>query len=65
MRDAVLIFDLDGTLFQTESVTVPAGQDSFRDAGLQVPDSALILDFIGRPMSELAAWVQRSLRISA
>ena len=58
MREAVLIFDLDGTLFQTESVTVPAVQDSFRDAGLQIPDSALILDLIGKPMSELAEWVQ-------
>ena len=58
LREAVLIFDLDGTLFQTESVTVPAVQDSFRDAGLQIPDSALILGFIGKPMSELAEWAQ-------
>lgn len=58
MRDAVLIFDLDGTLFQTETVTVPAVQGVFRDAGLEIPGSALILDFIGSPMSELAKWVQ-------
>lgn len=57
MDDAVLVFDLDGTLFQTALVTVPAVQDSFRDAGLVVPDVAVILDFIGKPMSELTTWV--------
>ena len=58
MRSALLIFDLDGTLFQAESVTVPAVQDIFLDAGLEVPRTELILDFIGSPMSELALWVQ-------
>ena len=58
MRSAPLIFDLDGTLFQTESATVPAVQDTFRDAGLEVSSTELILDFIGSPMSELAKWVQ-------
>ncbi|MDP6453589.1 MAG: HAD hydrolase-like protein [SAR202 cluster bacterium] len=58
MRDAVLIFDLDGTLFLTESVTVPAVQDSFREARIEVPAEAFILNFIGSPMSELAQWVQ-------
>ncbi len=58
MRDAVLIFDLDGTLFLSESVTVPAVQDTFRDAGMEVPGEAFILNFIGSPMSELTEWVQ-------
>ena len=58
MRSALLIFDLDGTLFQAESVTVRAVQDTFLDAGLEVPRTELILDFIGSPMSELAQWVQ-------
>ena len=58
MRSALLIFDLDGTLFQAESVTVPAVQDIFLDAGLEVPRTELILDFIGSPMSKLALWVQ-------
>ena len=53
MRSAFLIFDLDGTLFQAESVTVPAVQDTFLDAGLEVPRLELILDFIGLPMSDL------------
>ena len=58
MRSALLIFDLDGTLFQAESVTVPAVQDTFLDAGLEVPRTEVILDFIGSPVSELALWVQ-------
>lgn len=58
MHDAVLIFDMDGTLFKSESVTVPAVQETFRDAGLEIPDAAFILDFIGSPMTELAKWVQ-------
>ena len=48
MRDAVLIFDLDDTLFQTESVTLPAVQDAFLHAGLDVLHSELILGFIGQ-----------------
>lgn len=58
MRDAVLIFDMDGTLFKSESVTVPAVQETFRDAGLEIPDAVFILNFIGSPMAELAKWVQ-------
>jgi len=58
LRSALLIFDLDGTLFQTESATVPAVQHTFRDTGLEVQSTELILDFIGSPMSELAKWVQ-------
>ena len=36
-KRGLLIFDLDGTLFQAHKVTVPATQRSFQDQGLPAP----------------------------
>lgn len=42
------IFDLDGTLFRVETVTVPAVKDAFRKFGLPPPSKRLILSGIGK-----------------
>ncbi|MHC4211060.1 MAG: HAD family hydrolase [Planctomycetota bacterium] len=57
-RGAVLIFDLDGTLFHTETVTVPAARAAFAAHGLTPPDDTEICSFIGRPSAEYDAWLR-------
>ncbi|MDP6071010.1 MAG: HAD family hydrolase [SAR202 cluster bacterium] len=54
--DRLVIFGLDGTLFRTESVTVPAVQESFESIGLPVPNPDVILSFIGQLGSAMAQW---------
>lgn len=54
----LLIFDLDGTLFQTHLVTVPAVERSFGKRGLPVPSAEEICDFFGKPDSEFRAWIR-------
>jgi beta-phosphoglucomutase-like phosphatase (HAD superfamily) len=54
----LLIFDLDGTLFRSDSITVPAVQGSFADYGLSVPPREAILPLIGTPMDALRTWVR-------
>ncbi|MHC4718430.1 MAG: HAD hydrolase-like protein, partial [Planctomycetota bacterium] len=54
----ILIFDLDGTLFHTETVTVPAARAAFAAHGLPPPDEAQICSFIGRPSAEYDAWLR-------
>ncbi len=53
----LVIFDIDGTLFQTELVTVPAVQRTFVAFGLPEPDAATICSFFGRPNEEYEAWL--------
>jgi phosphoglycolate phosphatase-like HAD superfamily hydrolase len=53
----LLIFDLDGTLFQTETVTIPAVRQSFWAQGLPVPTTEEICSFFGKPGSEFHAWL--------
>jgi phosphoglycolate phosphatase-like HAD superfamily hydrolase len=55
---AILIFDLDGTLFQTETVTVPATRAAFAAHGLTPPTDAEICSFIGRPSADFDAWLR-------
>ena len=52
---AILIFDLDGTLFHTETVMVPAAREAFLEHGLTPPDDAEICSFIGRTSAEYNA----------
>jgi phosphoglycolate phosphatase-like HAD superfamily hydrolase len=56
--DAILIFDLDGTLFHTETVTVPAARTAFAMHGLEPPPDAEICAFIGRTSAEYNAWLR-------
>ncbi len=58
MKEAALIvFDIDGTLFQTELVTVPAVQRTFAAHGLSVPSAAKICSFFGMPNEEYLDWL--------
>ncbi len=43
-----LIFDLDGTLFRVETVTVPAVKVAFKNLGLPLPSTNRILSGIGK-----------------
>jgi phosphoglycolate phosphatase-like HAD superfamily hydrolase len=56
-RRGLLIFDLDGTLFRTDSITVPLVQQAFRRRGLGTPTREEICDLVGKPASEYHAWV--------
>ncbi len=56
-KRGLLIFDLDGTLFRAETVTVPAVQRSFQERGLPIPASEEICSFFGKPNSEYYAWL--------
>jgi phosphoglycolate phosphatase len=54
---ALVVFDIDGTLFQTQTVTVPAVQETFSRFGLPVPDTGTICAFFGQPVSKYEAWL--------
>jgi phosphoglycolate phosphatase len=54
---ALIIFDIDGTLLETERVTVPAVQRTFAAHGLPVPDHGTICGFFGRPVETYEAWL--------
>ena len=53
-----LIFDLDGTLFVTDTVTVPAVQSSLRERNLPAPSRQEICSTFGRPAREFHAWLR-------
>ncbi len=57
MVGPLLIFDLDGTLFQTETVTVPAARQAFERHGLAAPPAEEICAFIGRTAAEYNGWL--------
>ena len=57
-KRGLLIFDLDGTLFQAHKVTVPATQRSFEEQGLPAPPADEICSFFGRPVSAFNAWIR-------
>jgi phosphoglycolate phosphatase len=57
-RQGLLLLDLDGTLFHTETVTVPATQRTFQSFGLPVPPAEEICSFFGRPTSAWHAWLR-------
>ena len=54
---ALIIFDIDGTLFQTAKVTVPAVQRTLAAHGLPEPDADTICAHIGRPVEEYLEWL--------
>ena len=53
----LVIFDLDGTLFQSLGAIVPAVRRAFREIGLPQPNENEILYFIGRPVREFHTWL--------
>ncbi len=54
---ALLVFDIDGTLFQTQLVTVPAVQRTFEEYGLPAPEAAEVCAFFGKPVADYEAWL--------
>jgi len=55
--ETLLIFDLDGTLFQTEKVSYRAAVECFNSFGLEKPERDEIVDWFGKPIHEFMAWV--------
>jgi phosphoglycolate phosphatase len=55
---ALIIFDIDGTILETERVTVPAVQRTFVEYGLPAPEAEAICSFFGRPVEEYHAWLR-------
>jgi phosphoglycolate phosphatase len=53
----VLIFDLDGTLFQSASVTIPAVRQALKEFGLPPVEEPAIQAFFGRPNVEFQHWL--------
>ncbi len=56
---ALIIFDIDGTLLETERVTVPAVQRTFAAHSLAVPDHGTICGFFGKPVEAYEAWLAK------
>ena len=54
----LIIFDVDGTLFQSHLVTVPAIQETFVAFGLRPPDHAAVLATFGIPVEVYEAWIE-------
>lgn len=57
MIDGILIFDLDGTLFRTETITVPAVREAFAAHGLAPPPDQEICGLIGSASAEYRRWL--------
>ncbi len=57
-KHGLLIFDLDGTLFRTETVTVPAVRQGFNDLNLPVPRTEDIHSFFGKPADVFNHWIR-------
>ncbi len=53
----LIIFDVDGTLFQTQYVTVPAVQQAFTSFGLAVPAAEDICSFFGKTVEAYETWL--------
>jgi phosphoglycolate phosphatase len=56
-KRGLVIFDLDGTLFQTVKVSVPAVQSALRAAGYEPPSEETVRSFFGRPPDDFYNWV--------
>ena len=57
MAIGIVIFDLDGTLFRTETVTVPAVREAFAHFALAPPSQNEICSCFGRTTEEYRAWL--------
>ena len=55
--EALLIFDVDGTLYETERSFVPAVREIFRRYALPGPRREELLPFVGEPFEVFQAWL--------
>ncbi len=53
----LLIFDLDGTLFNGQKATVGAVHELFREEGISPPDTKKIVTFFGKPTALFEKWL--------
>jgi phosphoglycolate phosphatase len=58
MIDGIVIFDLDGTLFRTETISVPAVREAFELHGLAPPDDAAICSMFGKRSGSYRAFLR-------
>jgi phosphoglycolate phosphatase len=58
VKRGLVIFDMDGTLFNGASATVAAVQQAFEECGLRKPDGHDVLRHIGRPAHEFHDWLR-------
>ena len=56
--EALVVFDIDGTLFQTELATVRAVQEVFAENGLPLPSAPSICSFFGKPVEDQHRWLE-------
>lgn len=54
---SLIIFDVDGTLFQTEYVTVPAVTQACRTFGLEPPSREEICSYVGARVEDYESWL--------
>ena len=57
-HQGLVIFDLDGTLFCSDTATVPAVQQVFAQFGLPAPSKQQIISYIGPSEDEFREWVR-------
>jgi phosphoglycolate phosphatase-like HAD superfamily hydrolase len=55
----LVIFDIDGTLFETDTATIPAVQKSFAEFELEPPTFEEVTAFMGRPDEETHRWLEQ------
>jgi len=55
--DKLLLFDLDGTLYRTETSFVPTMEAAYQEYALPYPGDAAILAFIGEPYPVFLDWL--------
>jgi len=61
MEDFVIaVFDMDGTLYSTDTSIVPAVQETFLELGLPEPPVEEIEDLIGRPDVHYHMWLRQN-----
>jgi phosphoglycolate phosphatase len=56
-RRGLLIFDLDGTLFRGDAVTLASARRAFAERGLHAPAEEEVRRFVGRPPREFHDWL--------
>lgn len=56
-RGALIVFDVDGTLFEADRVTPEAVRRVFSRHGLPDPGLDAVRRYLGRPVDEYEAWV--------
>ncbi|RKX52079.1 MAG: hypothetical protein DRP50_07890 [Thermotoga sp.] len=56
MERRLVVFDLDGTLYKTESSFIPAVKQLLTKYDLPIPDNDFLLSFVGEPSSKFVEW---------